>query len=75
MTRRNVILEAFERELVARDSLTYEQKLKIYEAMWNEAVSLGVLPTKDPMEGIEVDIKIAKTLNSVPGARRTRQAG
>ena len=75
MTRRNVILEEFERELVARDSLTYEQKLKIYEAMWNEAVSLGVLPPEDPMEGIEVDIKIAKTLNSVCRARRTRLAG
>jgi len=32
--------------------------------MWNEGAKLGVLPTKEPLEGIEVDIKIAKALNS-----------
>jgi hypothetical protein len=73
MTRRNDMMEAFERDLVARDTLTYEQKLKIYEAMWKEAVSLGVLPPADPLEGIEVDIKIAKTLNSVRRARRRKR--
>jgi len=26
--------------------------------MWKEGVSLGVLPPKDPLEGIDVDIKI-----------------
>ncbi len=31
--------------------------------MWQEAVDLGVLPLKDPLEGIEVDIRIAKILN------------
>jgi len=32
--------------------------------MWNEAFNLGVFPSKDPLEGIEVDIRIAKTPNS-----------
>jgi hypothetical protein len=32
--------------------------------MWNEAFHLGVFPAEDLMEGIEVDISIAKTLNS-----------
>jgi len=32
--------------------------------MWNEGVMLGVLPPKNPLEGIEVDIKVAKVLNS-----------
>jgi len=75
MTRRNAILEEFERDLVARDPLTYEQKMRIYEGMWNEAVSLGVLPPADPLEGIEVDIKVAKTLNSIRRTRRTRKTG
>jgi hypothetical protein len=32
--------------------------------MWKEAVALGAFPPKDPLEGIEVDINIAKILNS-----------
>jgi hypothetical protein len=32
--------------------------------MWHEAVSLGVLPSKNPLEGIETNIKLAKVLNS-----------
>jgi hypothetical protein len=30
--------------------------------MWNEGVNLGVLPPKDPLEEIDVDIRIAKVL-------------
>jgi hypothetical protein len=32
--------------------------------MWKEGVRLGVLPPKDELEGIEVDIKVAAVLNS-----------
>lgn len=44
--------------------LPYSQAMKIFESLWNEAVALGVLPSKNPLEGIEVDIKVAKILNS-----------
>ncbi|MBI5810493.1 MAG: hypothetical protein HZB21_04810 [Deltaproteobacteria bacterium] len=45
-------------------SLTYDQAVRIFTDMWNEGVSLGVLPPKDPLEGIEVAIKVAMVLNS-----------
>ena len=32
--------------------------------MWKQAVTMGVLPPKAPLEGIETDIKIAGVLNS-----------
>ena len=32
--------------------------------MWNEGLKFGVLPSKDPLEGIDVAIRIAKVLNS-----------
>ena len=35
------------------------------EGMWREGMALGVLPLKDPLEGIEVDIRIARMLNHV----------
>jgi hypothetical protein len=38
--------------------------LKIFTSMWNQGVAMGVLPPKDPMEGIETDIKIARVLNT-----------
>ncbi len=44
--------------------LSYSQSLKLFTAMWHEAVSLGAFPPEDPLEGIETDIKIARILNS-----------
>lgn len=44
--------------------LSYEQSLKIFTAMWQEGQSLGILPPQNPLEGIEVGIRIAKVLNS-----------
>ncbi len=31
--------------------------------MWELGMSLGVLPPNDPLEGIEVDIRVAEILN------------
>lgn len=45
--------------------LSYAESLRIFEALWDEAVTLGILPLEDPLEGIEVDIRIAKILNHV----------
>ena len=42
----------------------YEAALRLFEAMWEEALALGVLPLKDPLEGIDVDIRIARILNT-----------
>ncbi|MFH1452998.1 MAG: hypothetical protein ABIH00_03330 [Armatimonadota bacterium] len=56
--------EKFEKDFIAKQKLPYEKALKIFEAMWEEGVSLGVLPAKNPMEGIEVDIRVARILNS-----------
>jgi len=47
-----------------RGRLTHQEALKLFTAMWEEARSLGILPAKDPMEGIAVDIRIARVLNS-----------
>lgn len=64
MIRDNKILKEFEDDLARKERLSYERALGIFEALWQEAVDLGVLPLKDPMEGIEVKIKLARILNS-----------
>jgi len=55
----------FERELARRQDLTIEQKYKILNALLQEAINLGVFPPKDPLEGIETKIKVAKIINGL----------
>jgi len=57
------ILEQFEKERIREEKLSFRKASKIFEAMWKEGVSLGVLPPKNPLEGIEIDIKVARILN------------
>ena len=58
-------LEKFEKKYIKKNNLTFKEKLKIYESLWAEALLMKVLPLKDPLEGIEIDIKIARILNSL----------
>lgn len=60
------LFENLERDFIAKQKLSYKKSLKIFESMWHEAVALGVIPSVNLLEGIEVDIKIAKMLNSMP---------
>ena len=58
-------LQEFEKEIIRSKKADIANNLRIVEALYKEAVSLGVFPLKNPLEGIEVDIKIAKVINSV----------
>ena len=58
-------LQKFEDELTRKEKTDIRQNFRLVEAMYEEAVSLGVFPLKNPLDGIEVDIKIAKVINSV----------
>ncbi len=40
-----------------------EQNFKIIELLIDQARSVGKWPSKNPLEGIEVDIKIARVVN------------
>lgn len=64
MVRDAKLLARFEDEQLRKERLTYAQSLKIFEAMWKEAVGLGVFPLRDLLEGIETDIELARILNS-----------
>ena len=41
----------------------YFQNLTIFEGLYREAKTLGVLPAKDPLEGLDTDIRLARILN------------
>ena len=65
MIKDRQLLTEFEREYIRLEKTGYFSSLRLFEAMWNEGVWLGVLPLKDPLEGIEVDLRIARILNHV----------
>ena len=57
-------IDQLEKDFIADNPLSYSQALRILESMWAEGVKLGVLPLQNPFEGLDIDFKIAKALNS-----------
>ena len=65
MIKNPKILKNFEDSFISNEGkLPFDRASKLFTSMWNEALKLGVLPSKDPWEGIDVVIRIAKVLNS-----------
>jgi len=58
-------LIAFERSQAARQDISYRDALTIFEALRKEAVSLGAMSSENILEGLEVDIRIAKAVNGL----------
>ena len=63
MQKRHPLVEDFEREAIRNRDASYQCNLRIFEALYREARQLGVLPPRDPLEGIEQDIRLASILN------------
>lgn len=61
-------LRNFELEIKRREKTTFRRNIRLVEAMYEEALSLGIFPPKNALAGIDVDIKIAKVVNSVSKA-------
>ena len=59
------ILEAFERDLSAKEPVDFLRNLRLVDGLLKQARSLGVFPLANPLEGIEVDIRVAGVLNGV----------
>lgn len=57
-------LEKLNRRL-RREKTDYKENLRIVNALYQEAVALGVFPLQNPLDGIEVDKKIAYAVNNV----------
>lgn len=57
--------EDFEKKLIADSKPDYLKNLEIFKLMLQHAKAVGAIPLKNPLEGIEIDIKIAKMLNNL----------
>ena len=63
MLKRNDLVEAFEKEQMRREPPDHQRNLRVVEALYEHARRLGALPLKDPLDGIEVDLRLARILN------------
>jgi hypothetical protein len=68
MIKNSEKLRKFELQIIKKEKKTFRQNLKLVEAMYEEAFSFGIFPPKDALAGIDVDLRIAKVVNSVPKA-------
>ncbi len=55
----------FELDLLKNEKVDIVRNFRIVQALYKEAVTLGIVPLKNPLDGIEVDLKIAKVVNRV----------
>jgi len=65
MIRNKLKLNKFYRKLIKEEDISHKQALSIYEALHKEAVSLGAINSENILEGLEVDLRIAKAINGL----------
>jgi len=65
MIQDRVKLNKFYQRLIKEENISYKEALSIYEALHKEAVSLGVISSENILEGLEVDLRIAKAINGL----------
>ena len=65
MIKRPDIIRKFEDDLARKEGrIPYDRAMKIVSSLWEESRTYAASPREDPLEGIEVDIRLAKVLNS-----------
>jgi hypothetical protein len=63
MLKNAEFFEAWERDWIRSHPVDFSANLRLFEAMYLEACHFGVLPPKDPLEGLDLKINLAKALN------------
>lgn len=56
-------LEKFYKKLMKKEKISYKKALLIYESLYREARSLGIISSKNVLDGLEVSQRIAKSIN------------
>lgn len=58
-------LDEFYRKLDAEENVSHREALAIYEMLHKEAVSVGAINSENILDGLEVDLRIARAINKV----------
>ena len=65
MIKNKEILHSFNNRIIEQENLSHKESLTIFEAMYKEAVSLGIFNSENILEGIDVDKRIARAINGL----------
>lgn len=63
MIKNPELIQTLEDNLARSQAPDYFSNLRTFEALYQEARLLGILPLRDPLDGIDVDIRLAAALN------------
>jgi hypothetical protein len=66
MVKNTSRLREFENNYMRRDKPDLLRNLQLLDQLYKEAKALSVFPLQEPLSGLDIDIKIAKVINSVP---------
>jgi hypothetical protein len=65
MVKNSPLLADLERRLAAGEKADPSRNFRILDALYEEARDLGAFPLRDKLDGLDVDIKIARVVNGV----------
>ena len=65
MKKNHPKLNEFYLKLIAEENIPHKKALSIYEALHKEAVLLGIINSENILEGLEIDLKIARAINGL----------
>jgi len=66
MVKNTSRLKEFEDNYIRSNKPDLLRNLQLLDQLYKEAKALSVFPLQEPLSGLEIDIKIAKVINSVP---------
>lgn len=61
-------VQSLEKVILRKELPDFFRNIRLVEALYREAVSLGVFPPQDKLSGLDLDIKVARVINSVSKA-------
>ena len=75
MLKPSASFREFEDGLIASTPVDVRRNFQIQQWLYEHAVKLGIFPLRDPLEGIELKIHVAKVLNRVPSSAGKDRCG
>ena len=57
----------FEKRLIAAEPVDLARNIRLADELYEIARERGILPGPDPLEGLDVNIRMVKVFRSVPG--------
>jgi hypothetical protein len=65
MVKDGALLQTFEDSLLAGEAPDIKQNFRLANELYYQARKLKIFPLSNPLDGIEVDINLARVINSV----------